>query len=154
MIGRKTQYRWNNFTFFFFNIDVGVSQSFVFSPIFFVLYFSLIFYIWKKTNNLKILISFLSFVNNSLFIFQEKSLKKNGNLFCSYNIIFSLLKQFGLAIEYRKSEVFHFSRSYGVFNLFLLNLNCYNLKSLVLDKRTHSCIRVNTRKLDKELFIK
>jgi len=30
----------------------------------------------------------------------------------------------------------------------------YELKSLELDKRTNSCIRVNTRELDKELFYK
>ena len=28
----------------------------------------------------------------------------------------SLLKQFSLVIKHRKTEVFHFSRSYGVFN--------------------------------------
>jgi len=32
--------------------------------------------------------------------------------------------------------------------------NCYELKSLKLDKRTNSCIRVNTRELDRELFYK
>jgi len=31
---------------------------------------------------------------------------------------------------------------------------CYELKSLELDKRTNSCIRVNTRELNKELFTK
>ena len=31
---------------------------------------------------------------------------------------------------------------------------CYDLKSLGLDKRTNSCIRVNTRELDRELFYK
>jgi len=31
---------------------------------------------------------------------------------------------------------------------------CYELKSLELDKRTNSYIRVNTRELDKELFTK
>ena len=31
---------------------------------------------------------------------------------------------------------------------------CYGLKSLELDKRTNSCIRVNTRELDKEPFTK
>ena len=31
---------------------------------------------------------------------------------------------------------------------------CYKLKFLGLDKRTNSCIRVNTRELDKELFTK
>jgi len=31
---------------------------------------------------------------------------------------------------------------------------CYELKSLELDKRTNSCIRVNIRELDRELFTK
>jgi len=31
---------------------------------------------------------------------------------------------------------------------------CYELKSLELDERTNSCIRVNTRELDRELFTK
>jgi len=33
-------------------------------------------------------------------------------------------------------------------------INCYELKSLKLDKRTNSCIGVNTRELDKEPFTK
>jgi len=31
-------------------------------------------------------------------------------------------------------------------------LACYELKSLELDKRTNSCIRVNTRELDRDPF--
>ena len=46
----------------------------------------------------------------------------NSHLFCSYYIMSSLLKQFGLVIEYKKMKVFHFSRSHGVFNPPLLNL--------------------------------
>ena len=97
----------------------------MFSPVLSVLYLSLIFHIVeKRSNNLKILVSFFSFVNDSLFISQEKLLKKNNtNLFCSYNIIFSLLKQFSLVVKHGKSEVFHFSRSCNVFNLSPLNLN-------------------------------
>ncbi len=40
--------------------------------------------------------------------------------FCSYQITLSLLERFRLMIEYEKTEVFHFSRSYGV--LILLHL--------------------------------
>jgi len=32
--------------------------------------------------------------------------------------------------------------------------NCYELKLLEWGKRTNSCIRVNTRELDRELFTK
>jgi len=31
---------------------------------------------------------------------------------------------------------------------------CYDLRSLEWDKRTNSCIRVNTRELNRELFTK
>jgi len=54
---------------------------------------------------------------------QEKSFEKSNTfLFCSYNIILSLLNQFGLVIEYRKFEIFYFSQSHRLFNLFSLNL--------------------------------
>ena len=36
----------------------------------------------------------------------------------------------------------------------MLVLWCYELKSLELDKRTNSCIRINIRELNKELFTK
>ena len=36
--------------------------------------------------------------------------------FCSYNILSNLLDSFGLVIEHSKTEIFHFSRSQGVFN--------------------------------------
>jgi len=44
------------------------------------------------------------------------------NLYCSYNVISSLFIKFGLIMEYGKIEVFHFSRSYRVFDPPLLNL--------------------------------
>jgi len=76
--------------------------------------------------NLKIPVSFLLFINNRLFISQEKSLKKtNSYLFYSYNIISFLLKQFGLVIKHGKSKVFHFSRSHRLFNPPLLDLSLY-----------------------------
>jgi len=43
---------------------------------------------------------------------------------------FALLEQFGLVIEHGKFEVFHFSRSYRLFNLPPLNLSCF--KDLIL----------------------
>ena len=56
--------------------------------------------------------------------FSRKIFWKNQfSFFCSYNIISSLLDQFGLVIEYGKTEVFHFSRSYGFFNSPLLDLS-------------------------------
>ena len=80
------------------------------SLILFALYLSLIFYIFeKRSKNLNIPISFLSFIDNRLLISQEKSFEKfNTFLFYNYNIILSLLEYFGLALEHRKSEVFSF----------------------------------------------
>ena len=85
----------------------------------------LLFHIFKKrVKILKILILFIYFVNNGLFISQEKYLNKNNtHLFCSYNITSSLLEQFGLIIEYGKTKVFHFSRLYSIFNPPPLNLS-------------------------------
>ena len=49
---------------------------------------------------------------------KENLLKKmNSYIFCSHNIIYSLLKQFELVIEYEKCKVFHFSRLYSFFDL-------------------------------------
>ena len=64
----------------------------------------------KRAQNLWLNISTLSFMNDGLFISQEKSYEKsNENLFCSYSIISSLFK-------HKKSEIFHFSRSTKNFN--------------------------------------
>jgi len=77
-------------------------------------YFS---HFWKKSKKSKILISVISFVDNGLFISQNKSFNvSNSNIFCSYWIMSSLLEQSGLVIEHGKKEVFHFSRVNRVFN--------------------------------------
>ena len=125
LIGRKTQYLWNNFIFSLFNVDVGIEQGSALSPILLALYITPSFHIFeKRSKNLKISKSLFSFVNNRLLTLQEKSFEKtNALLFCSYTIISSLLNQFGLMIEHRKSKVFYFSRLYGIFNLFPFNLS-------------------------------
>ena len=112
------QYLWNSFTSFFYCVDVDVSQGFA-------LYLSSIFHIFEKRfKNLNIPVSFLLFVDDELLISQEKSFEKfNTFLFCSYNIISSLLEQFSLTIEYRKSEIFHFSKLQGLFNSSSLDLS-------------------------------
>jgi len=64
------------------------------------------------------------FVDNGLFVVQDKSLTvSNSNLFCSYHIISSLLKKFGLILKHGKMKVFHFSRLQGTFNPPLLDLS-------------------------------
>ena len=56
-------------------------------------------------------------MDNCLSIAQHKSISvSNVNLYCSYNVISTLFTRFILVVEYGKTEVFHFSRLYGVFN--------------------------------------
>jgi len=71
LIGRKTQYRWNNFTFTLFNVDIGVGQSSV-------LYLFPIFYIFeKRAKNLKIPVLFLSFITSFLLCSNNSDLLLN-----------------------------------------------------------------------------
>ena len=64
------------------------------------------------------------FVDDELLVAQSKSFQlSNSCLFCSYNITSNLLSQFGLLAEYSKTEVFHFTRSQGAFNLSSLDLS-------------------------------
>ena len=125
LVGRKTKYLWNDFISSFFNVNVGVSQGLALSSILSALYLSLVFH--SLENCLKILkipISILSFVDDSLFISQNKSIfHSNTNLFCCYNIISSLLIKCELVVEHGKTDIFHFSRSHGTFNLPPLNLS-------------------------------
>jgi len=99
LVGKKIKYLWNSFSPSSFNIDIGIGQSSALSPIL-----------------------TLSFINDGLFVVQDKFLTVlNSHLFCSYYIMSLLLKQFGLVIKHRKTEVFHFSRSHKSFNPFLLD---------------------------------
>ena len=63
-------------------------------------------------------------MDNGLFVVQNKSLSvSNSLLFCSYQIILSLLERFELMIEHGKTKVFHFSRLHRVFDPSLLDLS-------------------------------
>ena len=74
----------------FFNIDIGVEQNSILSPILLALYLSPIFHIFERqTKNLKIPISFLSFINNKLFILQEKPFEKTNSFYFVIIISFS-----------------------------------------------------------------
>jgi len=71
LIDRKTQYIWNNFVLPFFREDVNVRQEYTLSPILSALYIAPIFHIFeKRSKNLlqNMAVSFLSFVNDGLFI--------------------------------------------------------------------------------------
>ena len=124
LVSKKTKYLWNSFSFSYYNVEIGISQKLALSPILSALYLSSIFYILENhLKNLKIPISLLSFVDNSLFIAQHKSISvSNANLFYSYNVISSLFTRFGLVVEHGKTKVFYFSRSYGIFNPLSLDL--------------------------------
>ena len=134
LINRQTWYVWNYFIFPFFKANISMIRDPHF--LLFFLYFTLLpFFIYSKKDlkNLlfPIIISILAFVDNGLFISQEKSYdKSNANLFYSYSIISSLFKQFSLVIKHDKSEVFHFSRSTENINPPPLDLG--PLKELVL----------------------
>jgi len=118
LVDRKTNYYWNNFISPIFNVNVGVGQGSVLSPILSALYLSPFIYILeKRLKNLKIPISVISFVDNGLFISQSKSFDiLNSCLYCSYNILTNLLKKFDFVVEHFKTEIFHFNRSHDIFN--------------------------------------
>ena len=118
-------YLWNNLSSPLLEVNVGVSQGSVLSPILSSLYLSPLLYILEnRLKNLNIPVSILSFVDDGLLIAQNKSfIISNLNLFCSYNILSKLLDSFGLAIKHSKTEIFHFSRSQGTFNPLPLDLS-------------------------------
>ena len=118
LVQRSTKYLWNDLSSPFFKVNVGVGQGLALSPILSTLYLSPLLYIIEKHfKNLNLPISILSFVDNGLFIVQNKSFSiSNSHLFCSYNILSKLLDSFGLIIEHSKTEIFHFNRSHSPFN--------------------------------------
>ena len=67
-----------------------------------VLYLSSLLYILEKClKTLNIPVSLISFVDNGLFISQNKSIDVlNSQLFCSYNILSDLLNKFNLNIKH------------------------------------------------------
>ena len=125
LVQRSTNYIWNDLSSPSFEVNVGVGQGSALLPILSTLYLSPLLYIienWFK--NLKLSISILSFIDDGLFIAQNKSLTvSNSYLFCSYNVLSNLLDSFGLIIEHSKTEIFHFNRLHGLFNPPPLNLS-------------------------------
>ena len=124
LMNKKTNYFWNNFMSPVFNVNIGVGQGSVLSPILSMLYLLPFIYILENhLKNLKIPISIISFVDNSLFISQSNSFDiSNSHLFCSYNILTNLLKKFDLVVKHSKTKIFYFNRSHGAFNPLPLNL--------------------------------
>jgi len=125
LIDRKTNYLWNNFSSPIFDVNVGVGQESALSPILSALYLSPFLYILENClKNLNIPVSIISFIDDGLFISQNKSLDiSNSCLFCSYNVMTKLLDKFGLIVEHSKTEVFHFNRLHSSFNPSPLDLS-------------------------------
>jgi len=113
LIGRYMQYIWNNFTSPSFQTNIRVEQRSFLLPILLALYLTPVLRIWeKRINNLSIpiLASILSFIDNDLFVSQEKNFEKtNTNLFLCFNMFALILYDFALVVDYSKSEVFHFT---------------------------------------------
>ena len=118
LVQRSTKYLWNNLSSLPFEVNIGVGQGFALFPILSTLYLSLLIYIMEnRFKNLNLPISILLFIDDGLFIVQNKFLNIfNSNLFCSYNILSKLLSSFGLIIKHSKTEIFHFNRSHSPFN--------------------------------------
>ena len=118
LMNRKTNYFSNNSISPTFNINIEVGQDSALSPILSALYLSLFIYILENhLKNLKNLISIIFFVDDGLFISQNKSINiSNSHLFCSYNILTKLLEKFSLIVEHSETEIFYFNRSQEVFN--------------------------------------
>ena len=108
-----------------FEVNIGVGQGSALSPILSTLYFFPFLYILENClKNYNIPVSIILFVDDGLFISQDKSLISSSSyLFYSYNGITKLLDKFGLIVEHLKTEVFHFNRSHGLFALPPLNLS-------------------------------
>jgi len=118
LVGSKTKYLWNDFISPLFNVNISIGQGSALSPIFSAFYLSPMFHSFENCLKiLKIPISIISFVDDGLFISQNKSIShSNANLFCSYNVISSLLIRCGLVVEHGKTDIFHFSRYHRAFN--------------------------------------
>jgi len=125
LTNRKTNYMWNNFLSPIFEVNIRVGQGSALSPILSAFYLSPFLYILENhLKNFNILVSIILFVDDGIFISQDKSpIYSNSHLFCSYNIMTKLLDKFGLIVEYLKTEVFHFNRSHGLFFLPPLDLS-------------------------------
>jgi len=89
LVSRKTNYTWNNLSSLIFEVNIGVGQGSALSPILSALYLSSFLYILENhLKNFNISISIISFVDDGLFISQNKSIDiSNSRLFYSHNII-------------------------------------------------------------------
>ena len=115
-LNHSTSYSWNSFMSPPFNVNVGIGQGSILSPILSALYLAPIIKTFKKrikNLNKEIPTDILSFADDGLLISQEKSYSlSNSFLLCSYNIISKILIDTGLVIEHNKTKIFHFMRAW------------------------------------------
>ena len=118
LVNRRTQYVWNNFSFYFVDINMGVGQGLALSPILSTLYLAFFLHILENhLKNLNLQVSLLYFVDDGLLITQSKSFEtSNSYFYYSYNVVFNLSTKFSLLVEHIKTEVFYFSRLQEFFN--------------------------------------
>jgi len=92
-----------------------MGQDSILSPILSVLYivpFICIFEIRAQALNLST--SILSFLNNSLLIYQRDIYDTTlPELYSSYRVVTDLIVLFGLVMEHDKSDIFHFSKAHN-----------------------------------------
>ena len=102
---------------------MGVGQESTFSPVLSALYLAPILYLfeWQARCSENLLnVSTLLFVDDGLLISQERDYNKSlSTLKYSYNVISYLFTAVGLVLEYKKLEIFHFSRTRINLNLLL-----------------------------------
>ena len=125
LVSRKTNYIWNNISSPTFEVNIWVGQGSTLSPILLALYLSSFLYILEnRLKNLNIPISIISFVDDGLFISQNKLIDiSNSHFFCSYNVMSKLLDKFSLIVKHSKTEVFHFNRLHSFSNPSPLDLS-------------------------------
>jgi hypothetical protein len=110
---RFTSFVWDSFTSPLFDCSVGVGQGSALSPALSGLYLALVIHsFYHLVIPMNINVSFLSFVDDGLFITQSTSLSTNNSeLEVAYNVTHDLLRDSGLVVEHDKTEIFHFDRS-------------------------------------------
>jgi len=106
-------YKWDDFMSGLFAADIGVGQGSGLSLVLSGLYIGLVLQLFT----LELIsreVRLLSYIDDRTILTQSTHLSQNlPKLTVAYSIIFRLLTALGLVLEHNKSEVFHFSRSWG-----------------------------------------
>jgi len=113
LTGHKTMYKWDDFMSMLFVADIGVGQGSGLSLVLLGLYISLVLKLFSFKPILKE-VQLLSYVDNGTILMQSPHLVQNiPKLIAAYGVIYHLLTALGLVLEHDKSEVYHFSQSWG-----------------------------------------